>query len=102
MPGIVDWLHETIGIDEMVGPEVHTPCPKCDHPNFYFNVRKRLGHCFSADCGWSPNLKMLADHIGYGPDEDGYYQARDYSKPEVLIQLPEKAKPMIEWEPERS
>lgn len=39
--------------------ETRFPCPKCRHPNFFFNVYKRQGHCHRARCHWSPSAKAL-------------------------------------------
>src|SRR3990167_9718105 len=39
----------------MKSGEVQLPCPRCSHPQFYFNLRKGVGYCHRAKCGWSPN-----------------------------------------------
>lgn len=46
-------------------PEIRLECPQCaqeglkvDNPRLFYNLRKKLGHCFR--CGWSGKEKELA------------------------------------------
>ena len=39
--------------------EVQLACPRCGHPNFYFNLSKQVGYCHSAHCHWTPNRSQL-------------------------------------------
>lgn len=53
------WLNKNFGVTGSRGKEVNFPCPKCRHPDFSFNLEKKLGYCFRASCHWAPSLKEL-------------------------------------------
>lgn len=99
MADLVSWLRQTIGIRRLHGAEAQTDCPRCGHPNFDFNTRIKVGHCFRDRCRWSPTLRELIEWVGFGPDEEGVYLRR--LDPEVApdpVVLPDKARPILRIE----
>lgn len=45
----------------MKSGEFQLPCPKCGHPQFYFNTKKGVGYCHRAKCGWSPTRSQVEE-----------------------------------------
>lgn len=43
--------------------EVKINCPRCGHPNFYFNPAKGVGFCHRDRCHWSPGRTELLKHV---------------------------------------
>lgn len=99
-PSTVSWLFDVFAIQSESRGEFKFPCPKCEHPNFYFNANKKIGFCHRASCNWSPTLSDLIDRVGYGPDPyPPHYNIAHYQEevvPSIKVTLPEGAAPIVE------
>lgn len=79
------------------GDEYRFPCPKCNHKNFYWNIKKNVGHCFRASCQYSPKEEESPLPSGGGDffspekevkvefQKDSVYIRRDKKALEALI-----------------
>lgn len=85
---ILHWLKGSFAVESVKGNEVKMPCPICEHPNFYFNIRKRTGWCHRASCHWTPKLKDLIDHVGYGPEDAGWVPREEKENKPTKVELP--------------
>lgn len=56
---MIRWLSKNFHVLGQAGEEFRLVCPKCGSSVFYFNTRKRLGHCHKASCNFSTNLVKL-------------------------------------------
>ena len=103
MSKLTDWLSNHFHIDDIIyKKEYKFPCPKCQHPNFYFNVKKQKGWCHRATCHFSPGLKDLIKIVGYGPEEDvglPSYRELETNIPNIEIILPPGCEPIIDCDP---
>lgn len=72
------------------GTEINFPCPKCKHPDFSFNLEKRIGHCFRAKCQWTPNLFKLKPFLkgSLSSLDDDSENTRSEDPTPVQISLP--------------
>jgi hypothetical protein len=96
MPSSLEnWLSATIGIDQKVGSEIQTKCPKCGRDSFYFNLNKKVGWCHHAKCHWSPNLRALTEHVGFGPDDDPGFYERPVGQQRPMVALPDNIEPVL-------
>ncbi len=84
----------------LIKHEAQFPCPRCQHPNFYFNMRKRVGYCHHANCHYSPDMDELVAIAGCAPDVS--FATSDVpiatEEPDVEITLPEDARQIIHME----
>lgn len=85
---VIDWMHRTFGVDNQPQPdEVQTTCPECSGDKLYFNVKKGVGICHKASCGWRPTLFDLIAIVGFGPAEYGEWEAEKVED-RVEVELP--------------
>lgn len=96
-----NWLKKNFEVSNVSGNEYHFPCPICEHPNFYFNIKKKRGYCHRASCHFKPNLEALIDIVGYSPDEGGWQPNNEVEvdRPQKDVTLPRDAE-LIERDPE--
>lgn len=86
---IVEWFHRTLGVNAQPTPfEINTDCPACGGSVFFFNVRKKVGICHRASCGYTPKLDDLIEHVGFGPEEAGIWEEEKVEERPVVIELP--------------
>ncbi len=84
---------------ELIKHEAQFPCPKCQHPNFYFNMRKRVGYCHHANCHYAPGMAELIEIAGCEPDSSflsSRVTAEEEAPPPEEITFPEGCKPLME------
>jgi hypothetical protein len=65
---VLQWISINFKTLRRQGAEVQFPCPKCKHESFYFNIRKKVGYCHHAKCGWKPTLQHLLNWVGSSRD----------------------------------
>lgn len=83
---IVEWFRRTMGIESMPSPyEIKTSCPACGADVFYFNIRKKVGICHKASCGFTPNIDSLIELIGFGPDVAGVWEPPEEQAPAPVV-----------------
>ena len=85
---ILAWFHKTLGVDaQPAKDEVLTSCPECGSDVFYFNIRKLVGICHKASCGYTPTLEDLIETIGFSPNADGHWEREEKEEvtPEVIL-----------------
>lgn len=72
------------------GTEINFPCPKCGHPDFSFNLEKRIGNCFRARCKWTPNVQRLKPFLkgSLSSLDEGLEATRSEDPTPLLISLP--------------
>lgn len=101
MGSLENWLKKNFSISNISGSEYHFDCPICEHPNFYFNIKKKRGYCHRASCHFKPNLDTLIEMVGYAPDEEAWqpYSEVEVDRPQKDVTLPRDATP-IEKDPE--
>ena len=105
MSKLTTWLQTHFRVNDIVRDEYKFPCPRCQHPNFYFNIRKNLGWCHRATCHWAPTLEDLVKLVGVSPEEDtGFKVYTPVANPvghqdETPLQLPKNAGPVIFTDP---
>ena len=86
---VLDWFHRTLGVDHQPArDEVMTSCPSCAGDRFYFNIRKKVGICHRAACGYTPSLKDLIETVGFGPDETGAFDREEAAEEDPTFELP--------------
>jgi len=85
---IVEWFHRTLGVDSVHNNEIKTKCPVCDGEVFYFNIRKKVGICHKASCGFTPKLEQLIELVGFAPDEAGVWEHEEKAPKEIEVVLP--------------
>jgi len=90
------WLDSNYGATGKVGDELHFPCPECGHEAFSFNLQLRIGHCFRAGCGYSPNLKALNVRARTKIGTLVNTKVQEYKKSTPKLKIPEGAKPLVE------
>jgi len=78
-----------------LGQEMTFPCPRCDHPSFFFNLRKGVGFCHHASCHWKPTVAALVEVCGVEPDQFSYTKAQPTSTSSHRVILPEPHKPIL-------
>ena len=97
MKDIYLWLRGAFAIESCQGDEVKFPCPYCQHPSFYFNLKKRVGFCHRAECHQKPSVSDLIGLVGYGPELAGYVPEIDnqsVSRAPVVVSLPTMSVPI--------
>jgi hypothetical protein len=85
---ILSWFHRTLGVDAMAGRnEVKTSCPECGSDRFYFNIKKLIGLCHKASCGYTPSIEDLIEIVGFSPNMDGSWirEEEEEITPEVTL-----------------
>lgn len=90
---VTAWLLTAFAVNKRNGAELQFNCPECDHPSFYFNVKKQIGFCHRATCRETFTLDKLIDKVGHSPTLAGYMPELDtpmYTQKE--IKLPKEAK----------
>lgn len=95
---LASWIDRNFVVRNRVGAEVQFACPKCGHPNFYFNLAKKVGHCHRDTCLFDPTMKEMIALVGYPPAEEGPSPFRDIEEtPEAKeMELPSGSSPLIE------
>lgn len=83
---VVAWFHKTLGIDRQAGDEIQTSCPECGSDKFYFNVKKQVGVCHKASCGFTPNMDALIEIVGFPPTETGIFYKKEDEEPEKELE----------------
>lgn len=86
------WLNKSFGATGKNGNEVQFPCPKCNHPSFFFNIVKHVGYCHRATCNYKPTIKDLNRHtrIQFGNTVYARVDENPRNEPRVAeIVLPE-------------
>ena len=68
---ILDWIHRNFSVERYneSKSEVQFQCPKCHHPRFYFNLKKKVGFCHRARYHFKPSLEELTKFRGSEPSE---------------------------------
>lgn len=95
---IFKWFTSNFKVSDFKNSEIHMPCPKCGHENFYFNINKKVGYCHRATCHYKCSLQNLIDKIGYGPREAGYVpEFHNQTEPlkHFPVTLPVGAQPIL-------
>lgn len=86
---IINWFHRTLGIDNRPNKdEIQTKCPECSSDKFYFNIRKQVGVCHKASCGFTPKIDDLIAIVGFAPDQEGYYERPEEAEKILDLKLP--------------
>jgi len=94
---LTNWLSSAYPIVRKIGNEVNFPCPRCQHPQFYFNVKKGRGFCHRASCHWAPSIEGMEKYIGYPPGGGRYQPITDLDNNldlltvDSTVELPEGA-----------
>lgn len=100
METLKNWLKKNFEVSNVSGAEYHFPCPICEHPNFYFNIRKKRGYCHRASCHFKPDLETLIDIVGYSPEEwQPDNDEVEVDRPQKDVTLPRDAQP-VDRDPE--
>lgn len=94
-----DWLNKNFGITSSQKEEVQFPCPKCQHPAFYFNLTKKVGYCHRASCHWKPGMKEINKYARFykapiSPTTD-FLGEPDPGPIRSEISLPGSAQPLV-------
>ena len=85
----IEWFHRTLGVDNQPQPdEIQTACPECSGEKLFFNVRKQVGICHRASCGYTPSIHDLIALVGFGPSQEGEWERDEEEKPTVEVELP--------------
>jgi hypothetical protein len=90
------WFVRCFAKAVLQGNEVVMPCPRCQHPAFYFNTKKRIGFCHRANCHWKPHLRDLIELKGVAPGSE--YAVHYEEEPEALpvqVELPAGCVPLV-------
>ena len=63
---LIDWLRSNFHVRKINhhNGEIQLNCPVCSHEEFYFNIYKKLGHCFRDSCLYNPSLSDLTELVG--------------------------------------
>lgn len=96
---ILGWLARYFRADYNKGTgEAVFPCPQCQHPMFYFNVRKKLGYCHHDRCHWKCNLDDLIEKVGHGPEDalSGTFLPEPEPDVQVEVSFPEGAEKLVD------
>jgi len=85
---IIQWFNKAFGVKKRRGDELNTFCPKCNHKDFHFNIKSKVGFCHRAACHWSPSFEELCELAGYSPDEVSWMPDRVEEQRDVEVSLP--------------
>ena len=101
MSNITSWLARYFKASINISSgEAQFACPRCGHPNFYFNFsQKRIGFCHRANCHYSPTLKELKEIVGDKSPLDEFSEPiyQKVSQAEAVeISLPEGTQRLVE------
>lgn len=93
---IYKWITGAFPVETFKNKEVKFPCPYCEHPNFYFNISKKIGFCHRDSCHRKPTLDDLIEIVGYGPELAGYVPEFDNREGKILpkVSLPPNCAPI--------
>jgi hypothetical protein len=94
---LVQWLEDHFKIVAIRFPEVALQCPRCGHTAFYFNVKKRVGWCHRASCGWAPTLDELESYApaAYLGPEDNDDEVLPKAQALEPVRLPSGSRPIV-------
>jgi len=89
------WINSHLVVVGRSRDEIVCNCPECgDQRHFYFNVKKKLGHCWK--CDYSVNLKSLMKRMEDHTVIDDYAPEEVETTPSVVsAHLPKEFRPII-------